>query len=202
MFFIRACSCREGMKLSLLPPSRHLSAALALGCAAPAISSCNGAADCFGAERAVGDCCLLSFLKGRGSPCPSPQPPSSSLGHCHTQLQGTGQEQRHAAKAPQSSRRGEPAASTELTLQCGPQPCTCAGQITSGSRGLFVPSWSLCQIPTSCFTVSCKPSQIHEFIGICTVRGSGSIYQCNTLLACGVTQTIAMVWLAPNTPMN
>lgn len=81
--------------------------------------------------------------------------------------------------ASQPSRDKEPAASTEPCSD--PQPCTCAGHITSGSCGLCIPLWSLCQIPTSCFTVSCKPSHIHEFIVICTVMGSGSIYQCNTL---------------------
>lgn len=37
-----------------------------------------------GSESTVGNCCLLSFLKGKGNPCPPLQPPSSSLGHCHT----------------------------------------------------------------------------------------------------------------------
>lgn len=54
----------------------------------------------FGSESSVGDCCLLSFLKGKGSPCPPLQPPSSSLGHCHTQLQGTGHGEPHPAKPP------------------------------------------------------------------------------------------------------
>lgn len=58
-----------------------------------------------GSGSTVGNCCLLFFLKGRGSPCPPLQPPSSSLGHCCTQLQGTGHDQPHPAKPPSEAGR-------------------------------------------------------------------------------------------------
>lgn len=65
----------------------------------------------FGSESTVGNSCLLSFLKGKGSPCPPLQPPSSSLGQCCTQFM-------ISLTLPSPPVKQAPGACTGLTLQC------------------------------------------------------------------------------------